>query len=121
MSDCIRDESQRYLAGNLNGAEESAFIDHLDTCPRCQQQLEAEVGDIEAWNMARDLKISWCATESGTHSTTRLQQKSCLPFPPLDNNEEARVALANKPWMHEGIWNTVITERVLSSCLRDLQ
>ena len=72
MTDCIRDQSRRYLAGALSAAEESAFIEHLDVCRNCQSWLEEAAGGDEAWQLTRELLAISCTKDSGTNSTSNL-------------------------------------------------
>ena len=72
MTNCIRDQSRRYLAGDLSAAEESAFIEHLDVCRNCQSWLEEAAGGDEAWQITRELLAISCTKDSGTNSTSNL-------------------------------------------------
>ena len=72
MTDCIRDQSRRYLSGALSAAEESAFIEHLDECRHCQQWLEVAAGGDEAWQLTRELFAISCTKDSDTKATSNL-------------------------------------------------
>jgi serine/threonine-protein kinase len=78
MTNCLRDQSRRYLAGVLNAAEESAFVEHLDSCASCQHWMEEEAGGAAEWRMAKEVLASSCATE------TRAQQAIEQIRPPRD-------------------------------------
>jgi serine/threonine protein kinase len=55
MHSCHRDDVARFLAGLLNTAEESTFVDHLETCPCCCEWLEKDSGSDQHWQWAREL------------------------------------------------------------------
>ena len=55
MNACCRDDVARFLAGRLDTTEESAFIDHIETCTDCRQRLEADAGSDQHWRWAREL------------------------------------------------------------------
>ena len=55
MNACRRDDVARFLAGRLNITEESAFIDHIETCTDCRQRLEEDAGSDQHWRWAREL------------------------------------------------------------------
>ena len=44
MPSCHRDDVARFLAGLLNMADESVFVDHLETCRNCREWLEEDSG-----------------------------------------------------------------------------
>jgi serine/threonine-protein kinase len=58
------------LAGALSRTEESAFVEHLDSCSTCQQWLEEEAGGDEQWNLARQLLASSGTAVNGTKEMT---------------------------------------------------
>ena len=72
MTKCVRDQSRRYLSGDLSAAEESAFIEHLDVCRNCQSWLEEAAGGDEAWQLTRELLAISCTKDSGTNSMSNL-------------------------------------------------
>lgn len=61
MKPCDPDSGERFVAGLLDAAEESTFVDHLNTCAACRQALETAAGDAQAWQSARDLLAYSCA------------------------------------------------------------
>jgi serine/threonine protein kinase len=63
MNRCDPDSGERFVAGLLSEAEESTFVEHLDTCAACRSVLEAVAGDDEAWQAARELLVYSCAGE----------------------------------------------------------
>ncbi len=44
----------RFLAGELPGDDEATVIRHLDTCPRCQGELETSAGAPAWWSDAKE-------------------------------------------------------------------
>ena len=65
MTTCDPDSGERFVAGLLNQAEESSFLEHLNTCADCRATLEAAAGDAEAWQAAKELLAYSCAAEAG--------------------------------------------------------
>jgi len=55
MTECRREDSDRFLAGLLNPVEESAFTEHLEECPHCRHSLEESAGSEEEWRSAHEL------------------------------------------------------------------
>lgn len=51
----------RFVAGLLSADEESAFVDHLDSCTACQTALEMASGNPREWRIARELLAFSCA------------------------------------------------------------
>src|SRR5579872_1496226 len=55
MIACCREDAKGYLAGRFSDAEETAFVAHLDNCPRCREWLEESSGGDYDWQLAREL------------------------------------------------------------------
>ena len=68
MISCHRDEVARFLAGRLSPAEESTFVDHLETCLCCRDWLEEDSGSHQDWQWAREL-LSLFSRSCGLAST----------------------------------------------------
>jgi serine/threonine protein kinase len=55
MIPCERDRSERFVAGLLNEAEESSFLEHLDICTICRQRLESATAGKVTWQAIGEL------------------------------------------------------------------
>ncbi len=88
MDHCRSDNGARFLAGELSLSEESTFVDHLETCARCRQSLEAVSGDEHDWQLARDLL---------SHSSGRAAPQAASV------EQSAEAALAEIPWLVETV------------------
>ena len=57
MKTCERQSGESFLAGRLTEDEETAFAEHLESCPRCRTWLEEDAGDPDSWRFARQLLV----------------------------------------------------------------
>lgn len=49
---CDVTQITRFLSGDLNAAEQSAFESHLDGCDSCRGELQESTADLKAWRHA---------------------------------------------------------------------
>ncbi len=77
MNTCHPDDSGRFLAGQLTGADETLFVEHLSTCDRCQERLEVAAGEAQDWESARELLAY--VREDGRHSFAESGPSQNLP------------------------------------------
>jgi serine/threonine protein kinase len=61
MNRCDYEDGERFVAGLLSPAEETSFLEHLDTCSACRQELEEIAGDDQDWQTIRELLTYSCA------------------------------------------------------------
>ena len=78
MKPCNRQTGERYLAGLLSLAEETSFVNHLDTCGACCQDLVATAGDEPDWHTARELLRYSCVG----HRQPTPELSTLAPFVP---------------------------------------
>jgi serine/threonine-protein kinase len=81
MSECRREDSNRFLTGLLDPLEESAFTEHLEECPRCRRWLEEFAGSEAEWRSAREL-LACTGAQVDSEAAPR-QSVAGLLAPPL--------------------------------------
>lgn len=82
MNRCDSHIGERYVAGLLSHAEESSFVEHLDTCAPCREQLEAIAGNEGDWQTIRELLKYSCVDHRGEDSRHAISENgtSSLSF-----------------------------------------
>lgn len=101
-SECDDKKLNVLLDGDENSAEFSRLSKHVESCPRCQQRLEALSGDVHYWDVQREMlrPLEGDESSSGVLHRYRGNETSAWRRPSLDESSVRQMlAPASHPEM----------------------